>query len=79
MNLIESVGAQIAQYETEAEQLNHRQVIDFMRNRDFHVSQTGEDAYAVLTVELTERGLGRLYALVKLDEAITNYQAGESA
>lgn len=75
--LIESADALFAQYEEEAAHLEIEELIAFMKDRDFHAVETSEDTYALLTADWSVNALGKLYALVKLDEAITLHRASQ--
>lgn len=75
MNPIDTATTLFARYEDEVASLDVAEIVSGLRDLQFQTSQVGEDNYAAMMVDLTEKGLRNLYALAKFEEAITIYRA----
>lgn len=69
-------SAILEKYQDEANSLDIDDVIAGLKELAFHPSEVGNDNYAVVTVDLTAKGLRNLYALVKLESNIIEYRGG---
>lgn len=69
-------SAILEKYQDEANSLDIDDVIAGLKELAYHPSEVGNDNYAVVTVDLTAKGLRNLYALVKLESNIIEYRGG---
>lgn len=71
---IKAAHEYLAEHEAKADGLEVEALIAEMKAMDYHPVETNEDTFAVVTTGLTTIGLNRLYALLKLDDAISRYR-----
>jgi hypothetical protein len=64
---LQKASAILEEYEEEANVLDLEGILSGLKEVQFHAVEVGEDNYTAVTVDLTERGLRRLYALVRLE------------